>query len=315
MADTDSPEHTPLALIVEASAPFGNRLGAFLDESGFAVVRAETAKQAAELLDRIRPDLLMVGIVLPDATGPETVKVLGRSLRSSTPVVVVSQRPLDEAARVESFEAGAWEVLDGPIEDQALLAQLRSFVAAKLDADLARDEGLLDPATGFYNLRGLLRRTGEVAADAARHQRALTCIVLGPDPDGDESADRRNLHQRNLELAVGITATTRLSDTLGRLGDSDFVVVAAGTDPRGANTLASRLLDRLERSVATDRPVKFRAGFYSVPGVRAGDQPIVPVDLLTRATLALRKAQDEGKGDRILGYDRRQSLASPSATG
>ena len=307
MAETEAFERTPLALIVEGNGAYADRLSALLSGNGFAVVHTETAAKATDLLGRVRPDLLLVGVVLPDATGPDTVRTLaaGKTLRSSTPVIVVSSRKLDAASRVESFEAGAWEVLDGPIEDQELMPQLRSFVAAKLDADAAREEGLLDPATGFYNLRGLLRRTGEVTADAARYRRPVTCIVVGPDPgSGVGEEDRRLLDQQSMELAVGITATTRLSDTLGRLGDSDFVVVAAGTDPEGANTLAERLLDRLERSVRSDRPLRFKAGVYSVPGAAEVDRPLIPVDLLTRATLALRKAQDAGVDERILGYQR-----------
>ncbi|MEZ4414467.1 MAG: response regulator [Gemmatimonadota bacterium] len=306
MVENETSDRTPLALVVEGNDALASSLVDLLGGHGFAVLRAAGGRQALELLGKVRPDLLLIGLILPDATGPDVVRALARvpTVRSSTPIVMVSERALDPASRVESFESGAWEVLEAPFEGGQLVPQLRAFVAAKMDADSAREEGLLDPTTGFYNIRGVLRRVGEVAADAARYQRPVACVVVGPDRSEGDPLDRRSAERLSEEMAVGITATTRLSDTLGRLGDADFVVVAAGTDQEGANRLAERLLARLDPSTEAlfARPLRLRAGVYAIPG-HAGTS-VIPVDLLTRATLALRRAQDEGNGQRIFGYER-----------
>lgn len=307
MAENETFDRTPLALVVEGSDSLSSTLVDLLGNHGFAVLRAGGARQALELLGKVRPDLLLIGLVLPDGIGPDVVRALERipTVRSSTPIALVSDRPLDAASRVESFEVGAWAVLEPPFEQGQLVPQLRAFVAAKLDADAAREEGLLDPTTGFYNIRGVLRRVGEVTADAARYRRPVACVVVGPDRDRESATwDRQTAERVSEQIAVGITATTRLSDTLGRLGETDFVVVAAGTDEVGANRLAQRLLDRLDTSTEDvfQRPLRLRAGVYAVSG--SDEDAVIPVDLLTRATLALRRGQDQGDTGRIFGYDR-----------
>jgi two-component system cell cycle response regulator len=300
MADTDAFDRTPLALIIDDDHRTEAALSKLLRGAGYAVLNAWTGRRGIEVLLRVQPDLLLVGSDLPDLSGPEILRRLGRSphVRRSTPILLVSGRPLEEARRVEAFQAGAWDILTPPFETSELLPRLRSLVAAKQDADHAREEGLLDPTTGFYNVRGVLRRLGELTADAARYQRPVACVVIGADPAalGEVETEAKN---RLLDtLSLTLTGTTRLSDTVGRLGGSDFVVVAAGTDPEGASRLAERLLSGLEAGLAEGENLPVvRAGYYAV--VDASGGPVLPADLVTRATLALRRAQDQASDERI----------------
>jgi GGDEF domain-containing protein len=103
-----------------------------------------------------------------------------------------------------------------------------------------------------------------------------------------------------------ISATVRLSDCVGKVTKGEFVIVASGTDQDGARRLAERLLEALEeaperpRRQGTGGPLRVRAGYYAVPIL--DEESPVPLDIVTRATLALRRSQEGRSENRILAY-------------
>jgi GGDEF domain-containing protein len=174
-----------------------------------------------------------------------------------------------------------------------------NWARAKRDADLARDNGLVDPLTGLYNFNGLLRRIEEIVSDASRNERYISFVMVGPavvglpipiDPDGLRGEVARNVGR-------ALASTLRLSDAVGRVGETEFVVIAPGTDEEGAAILARRILAAL-REEDEGESVALRAGVYSVR--RSQLDPVSSLDLLSRATEALRRAQaQDGDGNSV----------------
>ena len=105
------------------------------------------------------------------------------------------------------------------------------------------------------------------------------------------------------EIATALATVTRISDTVGRLGETEFVVIAPGTTPEAADSFAQRLLARLSASEPVGRCLSgqsLRAGYYAVAEKDA--ETVMPVDILTRATLALRRAQADDGGTTIQAF-------------
>ena len=205
--------------------------------------------------------------------------------------------------RLYALAAGAWDVLTHPVDPAELVLRMETFVRAKQDADRLRDEGLTDPGTGFYNTRGILRRTKEIGADAVRFERPLTCVAFGPHSLGHPGTTDALVEAISDRVAAALRSVTRLSDTIGRLGPGEFVVVAPGTDKDGAVRLADRVLEALDASAsAAERQretERVLAGFCTI----AGGQATSPEDLLHNATIALRKAQADDGSFRVRAYD------------
>src|SRR5437879_4901710 len=98
--------------------------------------------------------------------------------------------------------------------------------------------------------------------------------------------------------------SARLSDVVGRLSPTEFAVLAPGTDAAGARRLAERLASTVQASAggmptpAADpgaqplAQLRVRCGYEAVANV--GYAPIEPVDLLVRASTALRTGRAEG---------------------
>lgn len=304
----DSPSDlTPLVLLVDDQEWTSRSIESILRPKGHVVLKAYTGKQALDLVQKVSPDALIVDLHLPDIHGIELVRRLRASptIPSSTPLLMITGGSVSRTERLEALAAGAWDVLTHPVEPTELILRLETFVRAKHDADRIRDEGLTDPTTGFYNARGILRRAKEIGADAVRFERPLTCVAFGPQSFGDATDTADALVEAISErVAAALRSVTRLSDTIGRLGPDEFIVVAPGTGQDGAVRLADRVIEALEASPSAPdldpkHAAQLRAGFCTL----GSDQLTTPEDLLMKATLALRKAQADEGSFRVRAYD------------
>jgi len=300
------PELTPLILLVDDQEWTSRSIESILRPKGHVVLKAYTGQQALDLVQKVSPDALIVDVHLPDIDGIDLVRQLKASptVQSMTPVLMITGGSVGRAERLEALGAGAWDILTHPVDPNELILRMETFIRAKQDSDKIRDEGLTDPGTGFYNTRGILRRAREIGADAQRFDRPLTCLAFGPNSFGDVRNSDDLLEEVTKQVAAALRSVTRVSDTVGRLGPGEFIVVAPGTDQTGAVRLADRVFEAVESAVKASLidPGQFRhvrAGFCAT----TGNEPTTAEDLLLKATLALRKAQADDGSFRVRAYD------------
>ncbi len=290
---------SPLVLIANDQEWSARSLESTLEPNGFAVVRAFTGGQALERALAELPDVVILDAQMPDMHGFDVCRELrsDRGLGPLTPILITTAGPAGRAQRLEAFEAGAWEFFGQPIDGEALLFKLRTFVQAKLASDRLRDQRLLDPETGLYNRAGLTRRGREIGSSAARRHDPLACVVLGPE-GGSASDEARSGADR---VAQVLRRAGRSSDALGRLGGSEFAVIAPATGAQGAVHLVSRLAGEIEALPADAGGVRIRAGYCAVPDFAAST---LDVDqLLECAAAALRDLLQAADGERVRGFD------------
>lgn len=93
-----------------------------LRKHDFRVEGAATGKEALEAYSRLRPDLVLLDLGLPDLDGLQVIRTI-RS-RASTPIVVLSARGA-EGDKVAALEQGADDYLTKPFGAGELLARIR----------------------------------------------------------------------------------------------------------------------------------------------------------------------------------------------
>lgn len=315
MSDENLLARPPVALVVSEHEWSTLSLESVLGPSGYAVLRAFNGRQALERVQTISPDVVFVDSRLPDMEGAQLCRVLRQqsAVSLSAPIIIVTSEQVTRPQQLGALRAGAWEYIRLPTDAEQLLLRLESYLRAKFDADRAREESLLDQSTGLYSMRGLLRRARELASEASRYGRPLACIVISPDFDRiEDEPSEADSYAIVDHMAAVFRATNRLSDAVGRLGPNEFVLLAPETDQEGAKRLAERVRAAAshinnERTGAEERPIKLRIGCYAVEDFR--DASIEPVELLTRATLALRHSQAE-PGDGIYFYGRAPQIVN-----
>jgi diguanylate cyclase (GGDEF)-like protein len=311
MANRDKAPNAPLVLIANDQEWSARSLESILGPNGYAVVRAYTGQQALERARTSQPDLIILDAQMPDMHGFEVCRALRSDPRFSatTPIVITTSGPSGRTQRLEAYRAGAWEFLGQPLDGEALLLKLNTFLESKREVDGLREENLLDPGTGLYNMRGLSRRAREIGAEAFRRRDPVACVVFAPEIDvteEEEETPEDEARRMSDQVALLFRQAGRASDAIGRLGMAEYGVIAPATGPEAAVRLARRLGGAVESSPIPvrggERTLRLRAGYCAVPDF--AESSVDAVELLLRATTALRDLKREGgAGERIRAFD------------
>jgi diguanylate cyclase (GGDEF)-like protein len=208
------------------------------------------------------------------------------------------------------LRAGAWDVIQLPLDAEELLVRLRTLSRAKFEADRVRQESLLDPATGLYSVQGLLRRARELGAQALRRPAPLACAVLAPEPAwGDDDAHGEPDEARIGLLAKLVTRAARKSDVVGRVSQTEFAILAPGTGTAEVLLLARRLAGHAASETADGDGASLRVRVGCCGVDHFGEVAMDPVELLVRATMALRRAQRDATSPTVCLYDESVAMA------
>jgi GGDEF domain-containing protein len=133
----------------------------------------------------------------------------------------------------------------------------------------------------------------------------LACVVVAVEPDA--TTDDAILERWTTGLTRALRATGRVSDAMGRLGPTEFGIIAMGADAAGAVRFAERLVAAVREQAENGEPAPaLRVGYDSVANFR--DAPMEPMDMLVRATTALRGTHAGGT-DWIRAFQERSRLS------
>jgi diguanylate cyclase (GGDEF)-like protein len=198
------------------------------------------------------------------------------------------------------LRAGGWDCIPGPPDPEELLLKADTYVRSKLDADRAMSQGLVDPVTGLYNRQGFARRAREMGAHAFRSHDSLACVALSLDfeTEDEHAPSPEELRPTIVRCGQALQAIGRPSDPIGRLATNEFAVLAPATDAKGAEKMAERLTKALQEATENAglcaRVTDVSAGYEAVTNLAYA--PIGPVELLARATGAMRQARVQRPG-------------------
>lgn len=309
MANRDKAASPPVVLIANDQEWSARSLESILGPNGYVVTRTYTGQQTLDRARTAQPDLIILDAQMSDMHGFDVCRTLRDDPRFSatTPIIITTSGPSGRTQRLEAYRAGAWEFLGQPVDGEALLLKVRTFIQSKIEVDLLRDESLVDQATGLYNMRGLSRRAREIGSDAHRRHDPLACVVISPEANGTALIEPTEEESRRVAEQVGtlFRQAGRSSDAIGRLGLAEFAVIAPATDATGAVRMVERLSGVLEAAAVPardgDRQIKVRAGYCAVPDF--AESSVDAIELLLRATTALRDLRKTGGGERMRAFE------------
>jgi two-component system phosphate regulon response regulator PhoB len=192
-------------LVVDADPEVRRVLDASLADDGHERLWSATGAEGIEVARRERPDLLLLEMALPDKTGADVCRALGRSASTrDIPFVVVTSRGA-EADRIRGFELGAADYVVKPFSPRELSlrvrAVLRRSVAVARGTALEFGSVRIDP--------GAFRAwVSDVEVDLTLLEFKLLLALY-------ESRDRVQTRADLLERAwgAGVSITTRTVDT------------------------------------------------------------------------------------------------------
>ena len=112
-------------LMIEDDASLASMVGEYLHAAGMRVDAAHDATSGLAALSRVKPDAIILDVMLPDLDGFEVCRRIRAS--SDVPVLMLTARG-DDTDRIVGLELGADDYLPKPFNPRELLARLRAIL-------------------------------------------------------------------------------------------------------------------------------------------------------------------------------------------
>jgi two-component system, OmpR family, response regulator len=119
----------PLILVVDDDAHIREVMRFALEHAGYLVEEAADGRTAVAQVERARPALMVLDIMMPEMDGTEVCRTLrsGAAARPYIPIVFVSSRD-EEIDRVVGLELGGDDYLGKPFSPRELVARVRAIL-------------------------------------------------------------------------------------------------------------------------------------------------------------------------------------------
>jgi DNA-binding response OmpR family regulator len=119
----------PMALIVDDDPDVRELVRFALAQAGFKTEVAEDGETALSLAQDLKPDVMVLDVMLPGQSGIEICQLLGsRPELAPIPVVLLTARAQDEDVE-RGFDAGAVDYVVKPFSPRALVRRVEAVVA------------------------------------------------------------------------------------------------------------------------------------------------------------------------------------------
>jgi DNA-binding response OmpR family regulator len=144
-------------LIVEDDISVGNMLQEALEIEGYEVARAYSGTEALMLLEKKKPDLVLLDLMLPGLSGDELITHL-----DGVPTIVTSARS-DLDSKIELLKKGACDYVTKPFVISELLARIEAhlrLVSERKGATISVEDDVI--------------RAGKIALDTS-----LMTVIIG----------------------------------------------------------------------------------------------------------------------------------------
>ncbi|MCL4393933.1 MAG: response regulator transcription factor [Chloroflexi bacterium] len=148
-------------LVVEDDQTLREMLVYDLSREGYEVVEARTGVDALDLARKVKPDLVLLDIMLPELDGLTVCRTLRHEM--DAPIVLLTARS-GEVDRIVGLDSGADDYIVKPFSLGELLARLRAVLR----------RGRSDPGTKL--------ESGDLTLDLVAHRALLGSVALSLAP-------------------------------------------------------------------------------------------------------------------------------------
>ncbi len=289
------------ALVVDDWDQNARTIRQALARDGIVTSLARSGAEAMELSGASRFDLIVLSLCLAEEDPLQLAsRMRAADATHEVPLLLIAE-PEERDSIMRGFDLGANDWLVLPLDENELRARARNQIRRKvyqdrLRADLgtALEMALIDPLTGLYNQRYLMR-----------HMRGLlesgqnTLAVLMIDVDHFKAVNDEFGHAAGddaLRAIAGVLrGNTRVFDSLARYGGEEFVVVMPGIEIEDAIHAAERLRAAVEATPFRGSSVTDARVTVSIGVACSSQQEVGPEVLLHAADRALYKAKRAGR--------------------
>ena len=203
---------------------------------GYNISVAFNGQKALELVPKLKPDLILLDIMMPGIDGYEVCRRLKQSDESKyIPVIFITAKG-DTESIVEGFDVGAVDFIMKPFKVKEVCARVHTHLTLSAALNKLIQDSETDPLTGLFNRRTFLKRIEEEAMRFRRYQKPFS--ILFGDIDFFKKINDTYGHAAGDAVLINISnilkTEKREIDQVARWGGEEFLILLPETDVAGA---------------------------------------------------------------------------------
>ncbi len=274
-----------------------NILKDILEAEGFDVYTADNGLGGLNMARLIKPDAILLDVVMQGMDGFETCRCLKHDYSLSNIPVIMESAKTDGNNIKKALELGAFDYVKKPIDPIEVIARIQSALRYKELQDKLKDMAMKDGLTGLYNFSLLIELFGREIRKQQRNKADTSFVMV--DIDYFKKVNDTYGHTSGnvvlKELADVLSDSVRAGDIVARFGGEEFGIVLPGAKIQDACSLCERIRSRVENT-------NFKAGGNNIKitislGVAAKsyNDSLTMEEIIKKADLRLYEAKTKGR--------------------
>ncbi|WP_108651352.1 putative bifunctional diguanylate cyclase/phosphodiesterase [Dongshaea marina] len=299
--DTDFKD--ALLMMVDDEPIMMELVQAFLEDEGYQrFISVEDPREAMAVLEKRRPDILLLDLVMPEISGFEILSQIRQHQEFAYLPVIVLTSSSDAPTKLKALELGATDFLAKPVDASELILRLRNTLALKAYLDqLAYYDGL----TQLPNRKLFIDRLGWALQSAAVIAKQVAVLSIALDRFGQinesfgvQVGDRvlQAVTERIQEVVQSeeVVSSEDNSQCLARLGGDEFTALLPVLErPEEAAAIARKIINNLHHPFEINGQQLFVTASIGIS--LSPDDGHYPEQLIQSASSAMRHAKEQGK--------------------
>ncbi len=274
-------------------------IASFLEPEGYTVIKAYSGKEGLEKAIEIRPDLILLDLMMPEMDGFEVAERLkAHPVTNEIPTFIVTAKDITVEDRMRL--AGQIEriIQKGTFSKEDIVRQIK-------DIELLhpRKAGMLDEVSGLFNHSYFQIRLAQELSRAERYKQTTSLLLIDIDDFGNYRDSQGDIHANSVirKISELIRKSLRGSDVVVRYGFDEFAVSLTNTVKPAAFHVARRFKSMTENypfykaETLPKGKITLSIGIASYP-----EDGKTPEELILKASHALRQAKMAG-GNQVFG--------------
>jgi len=248
-------------LIVDDTQTNISILSSFL-ASDYKLTIANSGAAAIELIDKEKPDLILLDVMMPGMNGYDTCQIIKDNVNNFyIPIILVTA--LNEVEdKIKGIESGADDYITKPVNKHELLARVQSLLRIKNLHDqlqekvkqleetkeILRELATKDGLTDIYNYRYFKDTLNKEIERARRNKSQFTLIMFDIDYFKNYNDTYGHLAGDEVLRTIAglIKRNIRSIDTAARYGGEEFALIFPNTDKNAGKIVAKKLKDLVD---------------------------------------------------------------------
>jgi len=216
--------------------------------ASYSLTTATQLSEVGPLFVRVRPELVVVDLDLPDSKGLETLRCVA-DIAAETPVIVLTASNNEETG-IRALQNGAADYLiTSEVNYRTLPRAFRYALERQRLKTALIAQSTIDELTHLHNRRGFLSMAQRHLDLARRNQ--TSHLLLYADLDGLEQINKTLGHEDGdhalREAAHVLRCSFRDTDVLARLGSDEFAVLAVDAGSEHCPVILNRIAQEVEK--------------------------------------------------------------------